>query len=92
MIVAVCCGVLHRVAVWISVLQPHHVLRPRRWSGTVCCSELQCVWRCVAVWCSVLLRVAVCHDQVVGVACSNVCCSALQCVAVCCRVLRGAVC
>jgi len=54
------------------------------------------VLQCVAVFCSVLQRVAVCR---VAVCCRaavfalassefTVCCSVLQCVAVCCRVLQ----
>jgi len=55
----------------------------------MCCSVLQCVHKrlyihtphlqCIAVYCSVLRRVAAC--------CIAGCCSVLQCVAVCCSVL-----
>ena len=67
--VAVCCIVLHRVAVNLERVYLLYLPAP---SISTSCSVLQCVCsvlQCVAVCCSVLQ-------------CVTVCCSVLQCVAV----------
>ena len=77
-----------------SLVGVEHLLRMHL-RIAVCCSVLQCVWRCVAVCHSVLQCVAVCCSVLQCVAvcfsvlqCVAVCCSVLQCVAVCCSMLQ----
>jgi len=100
--VAGCCSVLQCVAVCRSVSQCVAVCCSdgisETWIDVISpsiYSVLQCVFRYVAVCCSVLQYVAVCCSvlQCVVVCCSvlqcfAVCCSVLLCVAVCCSVLQ----
>jgi len=90
--VAVCCRVIQCAAVRCRLLWGPvccSVLQCERCNGRMTCEHLWTVasagvLQYIAVCCSTLLCVAVCHSCGV-LQCAAVCCSVLQCVAMCCN-------